>query len=33
MIGYSVVDLPEGSYDGSVLIEEIRPVDFLFESR
>ncbi|MDO4414017.1 MAG: hypothetical protein Q4C20_02960 [Erysipelotrichaceae bacterium] len=33
MIGYLEVTLPDGRYDGKILTEEVRPIDFLFESR
>lgn len=33
MSGYIEVSLPDGTYDGKILTEEVRPIDFLFESR
>lgn len=32
-VGYARVDLADGSYDAQVVIESIRPVDLLLESR
>ncbi len=31
--GVAQVDLPDGSYDGTVVIEKTRPLDFLLRSR
>ncbi len=32
-IGKAVISLPDGSYDGTVVVEQTRPIDFLLESR
>ena len=32
-IGVAEVALPDGSYEGSVVVEQTRPLDFLLESR
>ncbi|MBQ9610157.1 MAG: hypothetical protein IJV15_12035 [Lachnospiraceae bacterium] len=32
-IAYTEVTLPDGSYDAEVVVEEIHPIKFLFESR
>ena len=32
-MAYAEVTLPDGIYDGSVVVEKIRPVEFLLESR
>ena len=32
-VGVAEVTLPDGDYDGSVVTEQIRPIDFLLESR
>lgn len=31
--GITEVSLPDGTYDGTAVIEQIRPIDFLLESR
>lgn len=31
--GVTEVNLPDGTYDGTAVIEQIRPIDFLLESR
>ena len=31
--GLLAVDLPDGSYEGSVVIDSVRPIDFLLRSR
>ena len=31
--GITEVSLPDGSYDGTVVVEQVRPIDFLLESR
>lgn len=31
--GIAEVSLPDGTYDGTAVIEQIRPIDFLLESR
>ena len=33
VFGMAEVTLPDGTYEGIVVIEQIRPIDFLFESR
>ena len=32
-IAYTVVNLPDGNYDAEIVVEEIHPIKFLFESR
>lgn len=32
-IAYAEVSLPDGNYDAKVIVEEIHPIKFLFESR
>ena len=31
--GIAEVSLPDGTYEGTVVVEQIRPIDFLLESR
>ena len=31
--GITEVPLPDGSYDGTVIVEQVRPIDFLLESK
>ena len=33
ILGEAQVDLPDGRYDGIVVIESVHPIRFLFESR
>ena len=32
-VGIAEVDLPDGAYEGNVVVEQIRPIEFLLDSR